>query len=165
MSSESLRLIDELTRAIEGDAWHGDPIARILDGVDTNRASARPVANAHSIWEIVRHMTAWTNEVARRLCDHPAAEPEEGDWPAPTGADEQSWRRDLSRLFEAHRRLIAMLESYSDEQLLEPTNDPRNRETGAGVTKYVLMHGIVQHHAYHGGQIALLKKALAGAAR
>ena len=159
MSGESDRIIDELNRAIEGDPWHGDPIARILDGVNAARASARPLAAAHSIWEIVRHLTAWTNEVGRRLAGHPAAVPEEGDWPASAGTDEAAWRGDLSRLFEAHHRLVASIASYSDAALAEPTKDPRNRETGTGVTRYVLLHGLAQHHAYHGGQIALLKKS------
>ena len=48
----------------------------------------------------------------------------------------------------------------SDEQLLKPTNDPRNRPLGTGVSYYELLHGIVQHDAYHAGQIAILKKVL-----
>ena len=36
--------------------------------------------------------------------------------------------------------------------------DPRNRATGTGVTRYVLLHGLAQHHAYHAGQIAILSK-------
>ena len=51
----------------------------------------------------------------------------------------------------------------SDAALLAPTNDPRDRATGAGVSGDVLLHGLAQHHAYHGGQIALLKKAAEGA--
>jgi uncharacterized damage-inducible protein DinB len=160
MESESARLIDELNRAIEGDPWHGDPIARILDRVTVAEAASHPVPGAHSIWEIVCHMAAWTNEVARRLAGHPAAVPLEGDWPAASGADQAAWHRDITRLFESHRRLTAMLQSFADAQLLEPTSDPRNRETGSGVTRYVLVHGLAQHHAYHGGQIALLKKAI-----
>jgi uncharacterized damage-inducible protein DinB len=31
---------------------------------------------------------------------------------------------------------------------------------GAGVSHYELLHGIVQHDAYHAGQIAVLKKIL-----
>jgi len=164
MGSESERLIDELTRAIEGDPWHGDPIARLLDQISAADAAAHPIPGAHSIWEIVCHMAAWTNEVARRLAGHTAATPLEGDWPAASGADQAAWHRDLTRLFESHRRLAAMLQSFSDEQLLEPTTDARNRETGSGVTRYVLVHGLAQHHAYHGGQIALLRKALSSPA-
>ena len=50
--------------------------------------------------------------------------------------------------------------ALSESKVLEPTNDPRVRETGAGVSHYTLLHGLVQHDAYHAGQIAILKKAL-----
>lgn len=33
-----------------------------------------------------------------------------------------------------------------------------DRPTGAGVSFYGLLHGLVQHDTYHAGQIALLKK-------
>lgn len=58
----------------------------------------------------------------------------------------------------AHRALLADLAQISDARLFEPINDPRNRATGAGVTRYVLLHGLAQHHAYHAGQIAILSK-------
>jgi hypothetical protein len=45
-----------------------------------------------------------------------------------------------------------------EEKLFEATNDPRDRPLGAGVSYYVLLHGIVQHDVYHAGQIAILKK-------
>ena len=161
MESEAARLIDELTRAIEGDPWHGTPIAGLLDRVTVADASAHPIPGAHSIWEIVCHMTAWTNEVARRLAGHPAGVPLEGDWPPTSGGDQAAWHRDITRLFESHQRLVAMLQAFTDAQVLEPTTDPRDSETGSGVTRYVLAHGLAQHHAYHGGQIAMIKKALA----
>jgi hypothetical protein len=37
--------------------------------------------------------------------------------------------------------------------------DVRDPALGSGVTNYVTLHGIVQHHAYHAGRISLLKKA------
>ena len=48
----------------------------------------------------------------------------------------------------------------TDQRLLEPTNDPRSRPLGTGVSYYELLHGIVQHDAYHSGQIAIIKKVL-----
>jgi hypothetical protein len=44
--------------------------------------------------------------------------------------------------------------------MAQPTSDPRNRALGTGVTCYELLHGIVQHDAYHAGQIAIVKKIL-----
>jgi hypothetical protein len=49
--------------------------------------------------------------------------------------------------------------SLPEDKLFQATNDPRDRESGAGVDHYVLLHGIVQHDVYHAGQIGILKKA------
>ena len=156
--SELERIADELTRAMDTDPWHGSPVARILDGVDAAGAAARPTGSAHSIWEIVRHMTAWTGEVGRRLAGHAPGEPEEGDWPAPSGDDEEAWRRDVTLLFDVHERLLAQVRALQDDVLFRPASDARDREAGSGVSYYVLLHGLSQHHAYHAGQIAILKK-------
>ena len=64
-------IIDELNAAIAGEPWHGDSVSALLRDVRSARARARPIAAAHSIWEIVRHLTAWTQEVTRRLAGHP----------------------------------------------------------------------------------------------
>ena len=156
--SEADRIVDELTRAIEGDPWHGDSASAILRDVTATTAAAKPTANAHSIWEIVRHMTAWTGEVSRRLDGHPPGQPQEGDWPEPSGFGEADWKRDIAALLDAHRQLLARVAKLSDDGLHAPPADSRNRPAGSGVSHYVLLHGLAQHHAYHAGQIALLKK-------
>jgi hypothetical protein len=45
--------------------------------------------------------------------------------------------------------------------MLTRIDEARIEETSPGRTypNYVLLHGVVQHLAYHGGQIALLRKA------
>jgi uncharacterized damage-inducible protein DinB len=157
--SEIDRIVDELQREYDGDPWHGSPLRSILEGITATQAAARPVAGAHSIWELVLHMTAWKNEVRRRLGGAPAGEPEEGDWPPVGEPSEAHWHQARARLDRAHRDLIGAIRVLPEARLFEPTNDPRDRESGAGVTHYVLLHGIVQHDVYHSGQIALLKKA------
>ncbi len=157
-ATEVARLIDQFERAIDGDAWHGDPVMAILERVPFETAIAKPLKAAHSIREIVRHMTAWTNEVRRRLNGDPAATPLEGDWPRAAGAGEAVWRAEIDALMAAHRALVSDLQDFTDARLFEPISDPRNRATGTGVTRYVLLHGLAQHHAYHAGQIAILSK-------
>jgi hypothetical protein len=159
--SDATRIVDELTRAVEGDPWHGTSLQAILEGVTAADAARRPIPNAHTIWELVRHLTAWTGEVNRRLAGHPPGDPQEGDWPAPSGTSEAAWRDDVRALFEAHRRVLASVASQSDAALHAPPGEARDRPTGSGVSRYVLLHGLAQHHAYHGGQIALLKKQAA----
>jgi uncharacterized damage-inducible protein DinB len=158
--SEISRIIDELEREYGGDPWHGSPLVAILDGVTASQANARPVANAHSIWELVLHVTGWKNEVRLRLSGAPAGEPREGDWPDVGEPSDERWHAALERLRRAQRDLLADIQTLPEAKLLAPTNDPRDKKTGAGDNYYVLLHGAVQHDVYHAGQIALLKKGL-----
>ena len=152
---------DELARAYNGDPWHGSPAVRILGGVSAADAHQHPVKGGHSIWELVLHMAAWKNEVAKRLSGAPASVPDEGDWPEVGDVTGKRWHEALNRLQQAHDRLMSAVRSLHAERLHEPTNDPRNRPLGSGVSYYVTLHGIVQHDVYHAGQIAILKKGLA----
>src|SRR5262245_24212984 len=63
--SEIDRLVDELERDHAGDPWHGSPVKAILRGVTAAEAASRIVPQAHTIWELVLHMTAWKDEVRR----------------------------------------------------------------------------------------------------
>jgi uncharacterized damage-inducible protein DinB len=156
--SETARILDQLEREHSGDAWHGTPLRQLLADVGFEQAAARPAPGMHTIWEIVLHMTAWKNEVRRRLGGAPSGTPTEGDWPVPAPPGARAWRAAVDALEEAQRALAAVVANIPDTQLHVPTNDTRDRATGGGVSYYVLLHGIIQHDVYHSGQIALLKK-------
>jgi uncharacterized damage-inducible protein DinB len=159
MDSEIARILDELQREHEGDPWHGSPLRTLLAGITPEVAAARPIRNVHSVWEIVLHMTAWKNEVRRRLGGAPAATPEEGDWPGVPAPTAEAWKNALDRLEQAHTDLTAAVARLPESKLLQPITDQRDRETGGGVSHYVLLHGIVQHDVYHAGQIAIVRKS------
>jgi len=156
--SEIARVIDQLQREHSGDPWHGSPMLTILDGIDAARAAHTPIAGAHSIWELVLHVTGWKREVARRLGGAPAGEPAAGDWPPVGEVTDARWQAALNDLAAAHEELVAATAALPESRLFEPTNDPRNRPLGTGVSYYVLLHGAVQHDVYHAGQIAILSK-------
>jgi uncharacterized damage-inducible protein DinB len=158
--TEITRIIDELDREHAGDAWHGTPLRQLLSEIDYSQASTRTFDGVHTIWEIVLHMTAWKNEVRRRLGGAPAGTPTEGDWPAPAPANAQTWCEAVDALEDAHRALIGVISRTPESLLYTATNDARDPASGGGVSYYVLLHGIVQHDVYHSGQIALLKKAV-----
>ncbi len=152
------RLNQEIVDAWDGDPWHGTPINAILEGIDAAQAAARPIKQAHTIWETVLHMTGWTREVAHRIAGGKAGEPETGDWPEVTDTSRDAWqaaRRDLGAAHEELRRAIKKLD---DDTIMAPPNVPRDRAAGTGTTIYRLVHGLVQHDAYHAGQIVLMKK-------
>ena len=156
--AEAARLLDQFQRAHDGDPWHGSPLKTILAGVTAEQAARKPGGGAHSIWELVLHVTAWRNEVTRRAAGAPAAEPAEGDYPPVGEPTAQRWKAALAALDASHARLVDAVRGMTDAHLLKPTNDTRDPSLGNGVSYYELFHGIVQHDAYHAGQIAILRK-------
>ena len=156
---ETERIGDELRRAYDGDPWHGPSVRDVLDGVDVVIATRRVWPGVHTIGELVLHMTAWTREVTRRLRTGVAQEPADGDWPVCTATTADDWHAIVAAFDAAHADLIAALASLDETKLDQPIGDARVRELGSGVSRYVTLHGLAQHHAYHAGQITLLKKA------
>lgn len=155
---ETHRLADLLERAVRGGAWHGPALAESLIGMDAATAAARPVPDAHSIWEVVLHAAAWTDITRRRMAGEAAGQvPEEEDWPPVTDTSEEAWRAAQKTLDEAHRRLHAELLELEDDRLEDPV-------AGSDPTVRGLLLGLLQHHTYHAGQIVLLEKAIAGGA-
>lgn len=154
-TAERDRLLDELRRAWDGDPWHGDSVRAILSGLTADAAAARPLANAHTAWEIVLHLTSWTREVTRRLRDRVARDPAHGDWPSAGGA----WDESVDALARAHAELLDAVAAFPPGELDQRVGEARDRPLGAGVSYTVMLHGVAQHYAYHAGQIALLRKA------
>ena len=146
--SEIERIRDQLRRAFSGDAWHGPSLKELLEGVDADTASARPIVDAHSIRELVLHIVAWEKETVRRVNGEGSDLPPEEDWP--NGAD--AWAALLEELEASHVRLMETLAELDDSQL-------DGAVIGTGGTVYHLVHGVVQHNLYHGGQIVLLRRA------
>ena len=159
--SQTAFLVDQLERAHAGDPWHGPSRASLLADVTADEAWRRPASEAHSIWELVLHMTAWTGEVTRRVQGNKAGEPEMGDWPAvPARPDERAWRAALAALDTAHVALRDTVRGLDAARLTARVGDDRNPSLGTGVTIAQTINGLVQHDAYHSGQIAVVKKLL-----
>jgi uncharacterized damage-inducible protein DinB len=157
-SARTSYLIDELHRAYDGDPWHGPSVTQILAGVTATQAEARPAAAVHSIAEIVAHMTSWVAEVTRRVQGHPAADPVEGDWPVPRALNETGWASMRLALNNAMARLTEAMAGFPESRWNDKVGETRNPELGTGMTYQQTVLGLVQHLAYHGGQIAILKK-------
>jgi uncharacterized damage-inducible protein DinB len=152
--SEVERILDQMDRAFAGDAWHGPPLKPMLDGMAAEDAAKHPIEGAHSIWELVQHIMAWNTIVEQELSGAAVEVTPELDWPPVWEATDVQWRRAVQNLIDARSRLRKAVEGLRDEQLDErPTKRTSN-------SRYVMLHGIVQHDLYHAGQIAVLKKAL-----
>jgi hypothetical protein len=151
---EVARILDQYDRAMSGDAWHGDPVWTILDGVTPQQAAMRPDANVHNIWELVSHITFWETEVYRRLKHLPPRSPDKLNFPATPEPTAENWNRTLEDLRQSNRDFRSALAEVDDSQLDHPL-------PGREKTAYVEVHGVIQHNLYHAGQIALLRKFVA----
>ncbi len=157
MHSTAAQLSNHIKRTVAGPMWHGPSLDELLGSVSSDQAAARPVTGAHSIWEIVLHVTAWAEIALARLHGQRTGDPApDEDWPPVPGSDAAAnWQAALERLRESYRALA------TDTRRLEPSAFD---EKVAGVDYSVsnLLHGVIEHGTYHGGQIALLKRALEG---
>jgi uncharacterized damage-inducible protein DinB len=150
--NELARIQDQIRRSLDGEAWHGPPLMELLAGVDAGIAVARPLPTAHTIWEILLHLSATAEVVLSRLRGEPRTLSADEDWPTPPPAgDEAAWQAGVRRLEQIHRELIAELATLDESRLDAPV-------VPGFSTTYVTLHGLVQHDLYHAGQIALLKK-------
>ena len=152
--SESSRLADQIRRAFEGEAWHGDSVLEILSDVDTKTASAHPIKNAHSIWELVLHIAAWDGAALRRAQGQAVELTDDENFPSVKDASTAAWKQAIEKMKSTHSELVRMVESFPDSRLSEQVPGKREKY----YNYFYLFSGIVQHELYHAGQIALLKK-------
>jgi uncharacterized damage-inducible protein DinB len=152
--SEAIRIADQLRRAFAGEAWHGDSVFEILNGVTAAQAAARPIKNAHGVWELVLHIAAWDGAVLRRMGGGAVTLSDAENFPAVKDASDAAWREALAQVRRVHEELIAAVAALPDSRLDEVVPG----KEGAHYTFYYMLHGVVQHELYHAGQIALLKK-------
>ena len=150
--NEAQRTADQMRRAMAGEAWHGPALLELLEGVEAEQAARHPIANAHSIWEIVLHVAAWKSAVLRRLRGEVIELTGEQDWPPVKDTSERAWIATLEQLKRAHNELERTAAGLEDSRL-------RSSVPGKDYDVYFMLHGVVQHDLYHAGQIALLKKA------
>lgn len=147
-------LASRLRRTLTGPMWHGPTVMELLRSVGAEQALRHPVQSAHSIWELVLHMTTWARIARQRIdgssFDYPD---EQTDWPRPPrGADADAWVEAMQRLSDAYEALAVTVRTLDADTLQKKVqNNDHTIET--------MISGVIEHGVYHGGQIAILLKA------
>src|SRR5437868_15492169 len=95
-------LSDQIRRAFDGDAWHGDSLREILAAVNAATASAHPIRNAHSIWELMLHITCWDRAVITRIGGKAFMPTLEENFPTVKDTSEAAWRTALEQMKKTH---------------------------------------------------------------
>ncbi len=150
--SEAAGIADQLRRAFDGSAWHGPAMLELLEDVDAGMAAARPIADVHSIWELVMHVEVWDEVAMVRLGGKKCQPTGTDNFPLVPKVTEAAWRKAVTEAKRAHDTLVKTVAALPDARL-------RERVPGKRYDFYHMLHGIAQHELYHAGQIAILKKA------
>jgi uncharacterized damage-inducible protein DinB len=145
-------LADQISRAFWGESWHGPSVREVLADVSAEDAAAHPIAGAHSIWEIVLHMTGGYILVLRRVRGERAQLSPEEAWPPVAEFSSEAWRESQHTLEQLNQQLQSAVRAFPAERL--------SQELGSEYPAYIQFCGTPQHDLYHAGQIVLLKKAL-----
>ena len=152
--TETVRLADQIRRAFEGSAWHGDSVLELLADVNAKTAAAHPIKNAHSIWELLLHIAAWDGAVCRRIGGTAITLSDDQNFPPVKETSDAAWRQAIESTKRTHNELIKAVAAFPDSRLQE--------QVPGKIQSYYnfcyMFSGIVQHELYHAGQIALLKK-------
>jgi uncharacterized damage-inducible protein DinB len=151
-TSEASRIASQLRGAFDGSAWHGPALLELLEEADATTAAAKPVANVHSIWELVLHIAAWDEAVRRRLGGIKLQLTGRQNFPLVPRSGNAAWRKTVAQLKKTHDALVKTVAATPDSRLWD-------RVPGKRYDFYFMLHGVIQHELYHAGQIAILKKA------
>jgi len=153
MHSLGEQLAHRLERTVTGPMWHGPALDQVLADITSAQAATRPIEGAHTIWELVLHIAAWADIARARLGAAVGDPTPEQDWPTPIATGPGEWRTAVARLRESYQTLAASARALDDAALVAQV-------AGQQYSASAMLHGVVEHGAYHGGQIALLRRAL-----
>src|SRR5918993_2816051 len=120
MMKETERIRDQLQRAFAGDAWHGPAVLEILENVTASQAATRPIAGAHSIWELVLHIKAWSDACRRRLAGDRAELADEENFPPIDDTSGEAWQNAQTSLRESQQRLNEAIAAIDETRLDQP---------------------------------------------
>jgi uncharacterized damage-inducible protein DinB len=128
----------------EGEAFHGRALLPTLRGVSAETAAARPIAAAHTLWEVVLHVIAWREWTTEALRGGRPGDLDADGWTAVADATPAAWSATLARLEASQRALVEAVRA------LPSPRTPRQDQ---------LVRFVLHHDLHHGGQIGLLRRA------
>ena len=158
MRRDRVDLLQEMMAVREMDPEDGrwfSPISQALAGLTAAQAAWVAGDGMNTIWQLVNHLTFWTQFVTGRLAgghpwgeriDNNATFGDPGD-----ASDEDGWARAVQGLRDAYSELAAALSKQTDLDMERPLNSQRTPAA-------TMVSGSVMHDAYHIGQIVLLRR-------
>ena len=146
------KLFDDLH---QGHPWIDITVMDTLKSLTAEQAAVKIKAGWNSIWEILNHQIEWRLTVLQRIEGQVINSPRNNFFFPIDDSSTSAWQRTLELYAETQDQWRKYIRNLSSENLnIIPDAKP--------FTRYELIHGILQHDAYHLGQIRLLAKWVTG---
>lgn len=143
----------DVVDAVGDGMWHGPSLGEAVEGVDADAAAARPIPDAHTIWELVLHVGQWAEIVGERIAGRSVEVTPERNFPPVADVSEEAWSEALERVRARYQALADQAATLTGSGLWREGEEGR---PSPGVE----IRGVIEHGVYHAGQIMLLRRAL-----
>lgn len=143
-----LKLFEDL---YAGEPWLDVTLVDTLSALSAKQAAHKPYPDWNSIWEITHHLISWRENVLERVKGKTIKTPEDNYFAAVADTSDAAWQKTLEKLHDSQEAWLEFLDELQAEKLEEiyPVNELSYADH---------IHGIIQHDAYHLGQIVMLAK-------
>ena len=148
---ENSRIVSLFEKLYNGEPWIDVPIQGTLSGISARKANIRPLPNCNTIWEIVNHLIDWKINVQQRLTGQITESPANNYISPIEDVSETAWADTLKRFDAVQNEWIEFLKKF-DPASYESVYPPNQ------MTYYEHILGVLQHDAYHLGQIVIFAK-------
>ena len=135
----------------DGSPWIDVTILHTLDEITAKEAATKPFPQFNSIWEIVNHMIRWRETVLKRIHGENIGSPEDNYFSFIRDRSETAWHKTRQQFRESQNEWVRSIKKLNRKALA-------GQQDFSPFSNYELVHGILQHDAYHLGQIRLMKK-------
>ncbi len=154
MACESERISKMFADLYAGNPWIEVTITDTLKNLTAEKVYKRPAQGINSIWEIVNHLINWRVTILKRLQGETIPSPPNNYFEPVKDKSAESWEATLKRLSETQSGWDELLSNMKQDKY-----DEHYPNYGYSVCEFI--NGILQHDAYHLGQIVLIKKLIA----
>lgn len=144
----------DLVDLLQGGQAHVTP-RKVLEGIESRIIDMRPTGFEHSIRQMVEHLRIAQEDILRYTLDSSWQSPEfpAGYWHSGSESNDEAWSRSLSGFFSDLDAVIGLVQ----DPRLELTAEIPHGE-GRTYLREVLL--VVDHNAYHLGQIVQIRKVI-----
>jgi uncharacterized damage-inducible protein DinB len=151
--TEQEQLAKLFSDLFDGSPWIDVNVMNTLDEVSAKEAATKVFPNFNSIWEIVHHQIRWRDTVMKRMNGEVVESPDDNYFSYIRDRSENAWRQTKEQFRKSQEEWLQQLGKWKKKELQE-------QYAASPFTKHELVYGILQHDAYHLGQIRLLLKLI-----